>query len=268
MHKNLGQSCQTSSPNSCITLAFYHPYAYLNYTVDLKFTFLHYRMSSANVSNKSPASTTPSSPRLPIPFNPITANLVSLTPNYVPVLLQTVVNILATQPNLNETVHAIAYGLMSTVHRREVTHALETKERDETNQVLQEQLKKYVEKVDREFFLPGCLDSYEPNKGHVSTQIPTGDGYYVDAKFIQLRDNGQALLLAGKEHHEDPCAVDLFLSPDYSSTDVAEPIPIWFNTLLNGPTPAYHTLCRTVADLNDWNATAEIEWYQCTDDQL
>jgi hypothetical protein len=60
----------------------------------------------------------PSSPRLPIPFNPVTdaADLTSLAPNYVPVSPQTAVNILTTQPNLNETVRAIAYGLVSTVH--------------------------------------------------------------------------------------------------------------------------------------------------------
>jgi hypothetical protein len=179
-----------------------------------------------------------------------------------------VINILATQPDLNEMVCTIAYGLVSTVHRREVAHVLETKERDETNQVLQERLKQYVDKVDRDFFLPTCPDSCELNEGRVSTQILVGDGYFVNTKFIWLRDDGRALLLAGKEHHEDPYAINLFLSPDYSSTDVAEPIPIWFNTLLNGPTPAYHTLHRAITDLNDWNATVEIERYRRTDDRL
>jgi hypothetical protein len=210
-------------------------------------------MSSVNLSNESPASTTPSLPRLPIPFNPITntTDIASLAPNYVPVLPQTAVNILATQPDLNKTVRAIAYRLVSTVHRREVTHVLETKERDETNWVLQERLKQYADKVNCDFFLPRCPDGYEPNEGRVFMQIPVGEGYFVNAKFIQLRDDGRALLLAGKEHNEDPYAINLYLSPDYSSSDIAEPIPIWFNTLLNGPTPTYHTLRRTVADLND-----------------
>src|SRR5580693_8499680 len=109
-------------------------------------------MSSVNLSNESPASTTPSSPVLPIPFNPIAdpEAIAQLAPNYTPVSPQTAVNILATQPDLNETVHAIAYGLVSTIHRREVTHALETKEHNETNCVLQEKLKKYAEKIDND----------------------------------------------------------------------------------------------------------------------
>jgi hypothetical protein len=227
-------------------------------------------MSSVNLSNESPASTMPSSPRLPILFNPVadTATIAQLAPNYTPVSPQTKVNILATQPDLNETVRAIAYSLVSTVHRREVTHALETKERDETNHVLQEKLKKYAEKIDKEFFLLGCPDGYEPNDGRVSTLIPVGEGFFVPAKVVKLRDDGRVLCLPGKEHHEDPYAIDLFLSPNYSSQDVAEPIPIWFNTLLNGPTPAYHTLCRTVADLNDWNATTKVECYRRQDDRL
>jgi hypothetical protein len=218
-------------------------------------------MSSVNLSNESPTSTTPSSPILPILFNPVAdpATIAQIAPNYSPVSPQTAVNILATQPNLNKTVRAIAYGLVSTVHRCEVTHALETKEHNETNRVLQEKLKSYVDKIDYEFFLPGCPDGYEPNDGRVSTLIPVGEGFFVPAKFVKLRDDGRVLLLPGKEHHEEPYAVDLFLAPNYSSQDVAEPIPTWFNTLLNGPTPAYHTLQRAVADLNDWNATAEIE---------
>jgi hypothetical protein len=76
------------------------------------------------------------------------------------------------------------------------------------------------------------------------------------------------LCLLGKEHHEDPYAVDLFLSPDYSSQDVAEPIPIWFNTLLNGPSPAYHTLHCTIANLNNWNTIAEVKHYRQQDDRL
>jgi hypothetical protein len=172
-----------------------------------------------------------------------------------------VINILATQPDLNKTVRAIAYRLVSTIHHQEVTHVLETKERNETNRVLQERLKQYADKIDREFFLPGCPEGYKPNKGQVSTQIPIREGYYINTKFIRLRDDGRALLLAGKEHHEDPYAVELFLSPNYSSSDVAKPIPIWFNTLLNSPTPAYHTLRHAIADLNDWNATAKIKQY-------
>jgi hypothetical protein len=185
-------------------------------------------MSSVNLSNESPASTTPSSPILPIPFNPVAdpEAIAQLVPNYTPVSPQTAINILATQPDLNETVRAIAYGLVSTVHRREVAHTLETKERDETNCILQNKLKAYTDKIDCDFFLPGCPNGYEPNDGRVSTLIPIGEGFSVPAKFVRLRDDGRVLLLPGKEQNEEPYAVELYLSPDYSSTDVAKPLPL------------------------------------------
>jgi hypothetical protein len=248
----LSRSHNNSFPIHFFTLEF-HPYAYLTYTIDPNYSFLHYCMSSVNLSNESPASTTPSSPILPILFNPVAdaTSIAQLAPNYTPVSPQTAVNILATQPDLNEMVCAIAYGLISTIYRREVAHALETKERNETNRVLQAKLKAYADKINREFFLPGCPDGYEPNNGRVSTLIPVGEGFSVPAKFVQLRDDGQVLLLPGKEQHEEPYAVDLYLSPDYSSSDIAEPLPIWFNTLLIGPTPAFHTLRRAVTDLDD-----------------
>jgi hypothetical protein len=227
-------------------------------------------MSSVNLSDESPASTTLSSPILPIPFNPVAdpEAIAQLAPNYTPVSPQTAVNILATQPDLNETVRAIAYGLVSTVHRREVAHALETKERDETNRNLQKKLQAYADKIDRDFFLPGCPEGYEPNDGRVSTLIPIGEGFSVPAKFVRLRDDGRVLLLPRKEHNEEPYAVDLYLSPNYSSTDVAEALPCWFQTLLTGPTPTFHTLRCAIADLDNWNASAELECYHRQDDRL
>jgi hypothetical protein len=227
-------------------------------------------MSSVNLSNESPTSTTPFSPRLPIPFNPVAdaETIAQLAPNYTPVSPQTAINILATQPDLNETVRTIAYGLVSTVHRCEVAHAIKTKECDETNRTLQKKLKAYADKIDRDFFLPGCPDGYEPNDGRVSTLIPVAGGFSVPAKFVRLQDDGRVLLLPGKEQNEEPYAVDLYLMPDYSSTDVAEPLPCWFQTLLVGPTPAFHTLRRAIANLNDWNASAELERYRRQDDRL
>jgi hypothetical protein len=63
---------------------------------------------------------------------------------------------------------------------------LETKERDETNRILQDKLKKYAEKIDKDFFLLGCPDGYEPNDRRVSMLIPIREGFFVPAKFVKL----------------------------------------------------------------------------------
>jgi hypothetical protein len=100
---------------------------------------------SANASNESPNQTPPHSPLLPILFNPVQT---TIAPQYPPLSPQTALNALTTQMDLNETVHAIAYRLVSTVHNREVLHALKSKrllaesnnELATTNQDLQKQL--------------------------------------------------------------------------------------------------------------------------------
>jgi len=103
-------------PLSSISKLEFHPYCYLNFKVPASFPHTpQMSMSdySINPSNESPATTPPQSPPLPIPFNPVATTVV---PAYPPLSPQTAINILASQPNLNETVRAIAYGLVSTVH--------------------------------------------------------------------------------------------------------------------------------------------------------
>jgi len=96
----------------------------------------------------------------------------------------------------------------------------------------------------------------------------------VDAKWVKQRDNGHIYLLIRKDFNEEPYSMDLFLNLLYSD-EVAALLPCWFSNLLTGPTPTYHTLCKAVSDLDDWNAVAEIECYrhyndhhQCLTDKL
>jgi len=93
-------------------------------------------------------------------------------------------NVLATQPNLNDTIRAIAYGLVSTVHNCKVAYALQSKGLQDTNAALQDHIKALNHKADRAFELPQCPVRYEDNNGHVSTQVPIGGGYYADAKWV------------------------------------------------------------------------------------
>jgi len=201
-------------------------------------------------------------PILPIPFNPVATTVV---PTYPPLSPQTALNVLASQPDLNETIRAIAYGLVSTVHNREVVHALQSKGLQDTNAALQDRIKNFEHKADRSFELPLCPVGYEDNNGCVSTQVPIGGGYYADTKWIQQHDDGHVNLFVGKDFDKEPYSTDLFLNPSYSD-EVAAPLPCWFSNILTGPTPTYHALRKAVSDLDDWNAIAEVERYCCYDD--
>jgi len=130
---------------------------------------------------------------------------------------------------------------------------------------LQDRIKAFECEADCSFELPLHPVGYEDNNGHVTTQVPIGGGYYVDAKWVKQRDNNHIYLLIGKDFDEEPYSTDLFLNLSYSN-EVTAPLPCWFSNLLAGPTPIYHALCKAVSDLDDWNAIAEIECYHCYDD--
>ena len=164
---------------------------------------------SVNPSNESPATTPPQSPILPIPFNPVPTTVVPTYPLLSP---QTAINILASQPNLNETVRAIAYGLISTVHNCKVLHALQSKGLQDTNMALQDRIKNFEHKADHSFKLPLRPIGYEDNNRHVSTQVPIGGGYYADAKWIKQHDDGCISLLVGKDFDKEPYSTDLYVT--------------------------------------------------------
>jgi len=137
-------------PLSLISKLEFHPYCYLDFEVPTSFPHTpRTSMSdfSVNLSNESPATTPPQSPALPIPFNPVPTTVI---PTYPPLSPQTAINVLASQPDLNETVCAIAYGLVSTVHNREVLHALQSKGLQDTNAALQDRIKNLEHEADRD----------------------------------------------------------------------------------------------------------------------
>ena len=70
---------------------------------------------SINVSNKSPASTLPCSTTLPLPFC-TPKNAVHIKLGFAPISPQTALAALVTQDGLNDAVHTITYGLVSTIH--------------------------------------------------------------------------------------------------------------------------------------------------------
>src|SRR6267142_992809 len=255
----------SSSPSSSCSKLEFHPYAYIDFAVPTSFShpprtsMLDY---SINPSCKSPNTTPPQSPTLPIPFNPVTTTTV---PTYPPLLPQTAINVLASQPDLNETIQAITYGLISTVHNQEVLHALQSKGLQDTNAALQDCIKNFERKADCSFKLPLHPIGYKDNNGRVSTQVPIGGGYYANAKWIQQHNNSHINLLIGKDFDEEPYSTDLFLNPSYSDT-VAALLPCWFSNILTGPTPTYHALCKAVSDLDNWNTITEVEHYRHYDD--
>jgi hypothetical protein len=69
-----------------------------------------------------------------------------------------------------------------------------------------------------------------------------------------------------------PHVAELFASPAYTSTDVAddptEPMPAWFHRILYRHAALYSTLQKAVLDLDDWGLFTEITCHRSYDIKL
>jgi len=68
-------------------------------------------------------------------------------------------------------------------------------------------------------------------------------------------------LLAGEDHNEVLYITELYADPSYDFDRPVEAMPSWFFFLLNGTTLSFHTLCSTVAELDNWGDIAKVERY-------
>jgi hypothetical protein len=163
---------------------------------------------------------------------------------------------------VSDLIRAVTYGLASTIHARDVTHHLETKNIKRDNTALQQQvdaltaLQAAQESGSMEVDRP---EGYIANNGYVDHLIPTEDGTLVQAKWVKLRDNGSTKLLAGRSHDEEPYVISLYASPNYTSSEPVEPLPAWFTYLINGPAAEYHAFCDAVGCLDRWEYLAEVK---------
>jgi len=188
-----------------------------------------------------------------------------LLDQYPPVSPTSAATVMAQYQDIDETIRGVAYGLVNTVHKRELAHEIakmevltRIKDRDEEIAQLQVQLAQ----------LHGAISSYErpegfqDNNGRIPNLIPLGNGISVNAKWIKQRSDTKVELLAGREPGEERYVVELHTLPNYSVDSPAEPIPVWLFKLLRGPGNAFHSLLEAVEATDDWPLEAEIHQYR------
>jgi hypothetical protein len=203
-------------------------------------------------SDDSPAGT-----RTPTPEN----NFQTTFPPVSPTSALSIFQIIEAQ-GVSDLVRAVTYGLASTIHACDVTHHLETENLKRDNAALQQQvdalaaLQAAQESGSMEIDRP---EGYVANNGYVDHLVPIDDGTLVQAKWVKLQDNGATELLSGRSRDKEPYVVNLYASPDYSSSDPVEPLPGWFSYLINGPAAEYHAFRDAVGRLDKWEYLAEVE---------
>jgi hypothetical protein len=184
---------------------------------------------------------------------------------YPPISPGSATSIMGQFQDLDETIHGVAYGLISTIHKCTIGYEVgkmeanaRIKEHDEEIAGLQVRLAQ----------LKGTVDAYKKlegfsiNDGCITNLIPLNNGLFVPAKWVRQRSDTKVELLAGREPGEHWYIVELYAQPDYTLDEPAGPLPIQFLQLLCGPGAAFLTLADTVEKLCDWQLEAEVYHYR------
>ena len=193
------------------------------------------------------------------------ASVQELLDQYPSVSPTSVVPVVAQYQDLDETIRGVVYGLVNTVHKRELAHEMakmeilgRIKDRDEEIAQLQVQLAQ-LHGTALPYDRP---EGFQDNNGRIPNLIPIGGGLSVAAKWVKQRPDARVELLAGREAGEERYVVELYATPNYSVESPAEPIPVWLLKLLRGTGDAFHTLLEAVEATDDWPLEAEIQRYR------
>jgi len=172
--------------------------------------------------------------------------------------------LLALDTAVSATVHATAFGLISTIHQRMANSAQKFQEAEHKIaqlKAINQQQQADNRQLRAQLGLLTVPHGFERNQGQVAATVPTGGGQMVVPEWIRSVGNGQVELLAGREPGEPTYAVKLFLHPDYTETNM-DTAALWFLALLTGQDGSFHTLAEAARCLDNLAAVAEIYCYR------
>jgi hypothetical protein len=148
----------------------------------------------------------------------------------------------------------IAAGLLRIIEEHKNTHNGEIR-----------RLHKRVESLEE---LLGDENDNEPLEGFIRNNgkirnfdIPMGDGLHLPAKFICQHpgDYTKAEGLTGKEFSsESPYSIKIYATPNLRVDEVPEPLPLWVQTIIEGRTATFKSLCRAAIELVDFGLVADL----------
>jgi len=197
----------------------------------------------------------------------LTVATCKLEQEFPPVSPRTAEVLLRTDPDINDTIQAIAYGLIATIHHRTL-HA--SQELDESHTCEQQACQQLAAQWLEITHLQGRLRvidipaGFEPNLGHVIDTVPLSTGERVVPQFIHRMGTREVEMVARCEGNEPIYIAQLVLTPD-CSLPPAEPIQIWFSDLLTSTGDKFDTLAKAAYELDDWAAHTKIMRYHRID---
>ena len=144
-----------------------------------------------------------------------------------------------------------AKALLKTIKQRETNHAAEVHELNAWIAQLEDLVKDHTNTFQH------CPEGYVLNTKYPRlTNI--GNGLQREVKWVkQLKQGTVAYFTEDDSPGDTPHIVKVYAQPRTLAEPI-EPLPIWLETILLGPSAAFNTLAEAARELDDWGIHADL----------
>ena len=190
-----------------------------------------------------PSSRTPSP--IPIPLRHTLADN--------PISPRSAANILDSGTYLDpNTLQGITKALLKTIKQREDNHMAEVRELNSRINQLEDLVKAHNDTFER------CPEGYVLNTKYPGLTINIGNGLQREVKWVkQLEQGTVACFTEDDGPGNTPHIVKIYAQP-CTMAEPIEPLPIWLESILLGPSAAFNTLAEAARELDDWGIHANL----------
>jgi hypothetical protein len=136
---------------------------------------------------------------------------------YPPISPGSAASIMGQFQDLDETIHGMAYGLISTVHKRTIGYEVGKMEANARIKECNEEitgLQVQLTQLEGDVNAYEKLEGFSTNDGRTANLIPLNNGLFVPTKWVRQHSDTKVELLAGCEPGEHRYVVELYAQPN------------------------------------------------------
>ena len=155
-----------------------------------------------------------------------------------------------------DTLQGIAKALLKTLKQREENHRVEVQGLNDRINRLEDLVQEHNETFER------CPEGYVLNTKYPALTINIGNGLQREVKWVKQLEQGTVACYTEEDGPRDtPHIVKVYAQP-CASAEPIEPLPVWLEGILLGPSAAFNTLVEAARDLDDWGIHADLLRYR------